>query len=172
WDQVRGQVRDQVWGQVWGQVRGQVWDQVRGQVNNSVASYFEANWLAFYRFFHEVFEENTLIHLALFNEMVCGYRLEREEAWLVRKPVRLERDEQGRLHSGDGMCIQYAGGWGFYAWHGVRVPERIILQPGALTRQDWMSEENLEVRRAIQERLGTDRFVELVGGKCIDAGKR
>ncbi len=35
-----------------------------------------------------------------------------------------------------------------------------------------MQEENAEVRRVICERLGSDRFVEVVGGKCIDEGKR
>lgn len=31
---------------------------------------------------------------------------------------------------------------------------------------------NVERRRAIQERLGTERFIDLVGGKLIDAGRR
>ena len=144
-----------------------VWD----SVSASVRGYLDANWLAFYRFFHETFAENQLIHLALFNESVCGYRPGKQEAWLVRKPIRLERDERGRLHSADGMCIQYRDGWGFYAWHGVRVPEKIILHPEQLTKADWMDALNLEVRRAIQERMG-ERFVECIGGQLIDRGKR
>jgi hypothetical protein len=105
--------------------------------------------------------------MALFNEMVTGYHLGANEAWVVRKPIRLERDDRGRLHSDSGMCVQYRDGWGFYAWHGVRVPERIIMAPGELTREDWLNESNLEVRRVIQERLDAEQFVRLIGAKII-----
>lgn len=128
-------------------------------------------WLAFYRFFSEVFELNDLINLAIFNEMVGGYCLGPDEAWLVRKPTRIEHDAQGRLHSATRPCIEYADGWSFYAWHGVCVPEKVILHPEEISKQDLLQESNLEVRRAIQERLGADRFVELLGGVYLDQGR-
>ncbi len=123
-------------------VRASVWDSVRASVGASVrasvGAYYNENWLAFYQFFHEVFEENKLIHLALFNEMVSGYYLGSKEALLVRKPVILERDDQGRLHSASGMCMQYRDGWGFYAWHGVRVSEKIILLVNDLKSEHFL----------------------------------
>ncbi len=176
WDSVRDSVWDSVWASVWDSVRdsvgNSVWDSVWASVWDSVWAYYDENVHAFYRFFHEVLEANDLIHLALFNEMVSGFRLGRKEAWFVRKPVILERDEQGRLHSSTGKCMQYRDGWGFYTWHGVRCSEKIILHPESLTKEDWLREENLEIRRVIQERLGNERFVELVGGVCIDHGRR
>lgn len=141
-------------------------------LDTSAVAYGNACELVLYQFFHEMFEENELIHLALLNEMVSGYHLDREKAWLVRKPTLLERDAQGRLHSASGPCIQYRDGLGAYAWHGVHVSERLIMHPEQITRQEWVQERNAEVRRAIQERLGTERFIELVGGKQIDAGSR
>ncbi len=168
WDSVRASVGASVGASVWDSVRASVGASVR----DSVGAYYDENWLAFYQFFHEVFEENKLIHLALFNEMVSGYRAGSQEAWLVRKPCVLKRDEQGRLHSASGMCMQYRDGWGFYAWHGVRVPERLILHPESITKEEWLHESNLEIRRVMQERLGNERFVALVGGKCIHIGKR
>jgi hypothetical protein len=119
-----------------------------------------------------VFEENDRIHLALFNEMVCGYRLGSKQAWLVRKPIRLECDAQGRLHSADGMGIQFRDGWGMYAWHGIRCSEKLILHPEQLSKEEWMNEGNQEIRRIMQERPGNERFVEMVGGRCIDQGQR
>ncbi|QBD75737.1 hypothetical protein EPA93_06840 [Ktedonosporobacter rubrisoli] len=158
----------------WANVEESVWGcQGLGDiVLLSLQAYNDAYWLAFFRFLHEVFEENKLIHWALFNELVSGYRLQSKEAWLVRKPILLECDEQGRLHSASGRCLQYRDGWGWYAWHGVRMPEKIILHPQQLTREDWLQEHNVEVRRVIQEQLGNDRFVELIGGKYIDTGTR
>ncbi|MBO0792339.1 MAG: hypothetical protein J2P36_15525 [Ktedonobacteraceae bacterium] len=168
-----------VWNSVATIVGNSVWNSIldsrscqRSIVGASVAAFYNARVLELYRFFHEMFEENKLIHLAHFNEMVSGYRLDEKEAWVVCKPTFLELDAQGRLHSASGPCIRYRDGWGVYAWHGVRVPEKLILHPGQVTREDWMQERNVEVRRAIQERLGNERFIEMVGGKQIDVGRR
>lgn len=139
-------------------------------VQDIIRAYREENRLACFRFFHEVYENNPLIHLARLNEQVSGYRLGDAEAWLIRKPVRLERDEQGRLHSAGGMCIQYSDGLGFYAWHGVRCPRELIQ--GHITRADWLREPNLERRRVMEERLGSERFIALLGGRCIDQSRR
>ncbi len=173
WSSVWSSVGSSVGSSVWSSVGSSVWSSVGSSVWSSVWSsvtiaYFVQNELAFFRFFHEMFEENDLIHLALFNEMVSGYYLGSNEAWLVRKPVVLERDEQERLHSAAGKCVQYPDGWGFYAWHGVRVPERLILHPESITKKDWLREDNLEVRRVMQERMPD--FVQAIGGRCIDRG--
>ena len=176
---VAREIRDageSVWGRVMmaviDNVEASVWESVASIVWGSTWSYRVAHEFAMIRFFHEVFEETPLIHQALLNEMVSGYLSGSEQAWLVCKPIRLEFDEQGRLHSASGKCLQFRDGWGGYAWHGVLVPEKLIMHPEEVTREDWLQEHDLEVRRVIQERLGNDRFVELVGGRCIDTGTR
>jgi hypothetical protein len=164
------QTQDQTWRALEETIaRNWFW---QGDVRDIVRAYQEEDRLVCFRFFHEVYAGNALIHLARLNELVSGYHLGDAEAWLTRKPVRLERDAQGRLHSADGMCIQYRDGLGLYAWHGVRVPERIIKAPETLTRQDFLSETNVEVRRIIEERLGSERFIALLGGRCIDQSRR
>jgi RNA polymerase-interacting CarD/CdnL/TRCF family regulator len=163
-------------------VRDSVWDSMRDSVQDghkawasagqSANAYRKVSLLASYRFFHEMFEENQVIHLARFNEMVSGYLLGEREAWLVRKPTVLELDAQGRLHSVSGPCLEYRDLWGIYAWHGVRVFGELILYPEQVTRETWVQEPNVEVRRAIQERLGYERFIEMMGGRQIDANRR
>jgi hypothetical protein len=130
-----------------------------------------ANSLAFYRFFDEYLAPNALHTLAHFHERVSEYWPGTEEAILVRRPRVLIRDAEGRLHSGSGKCLEYPDGWGFYAWHGVRVPEHVILAPETLTREDFLKEWNGEVRRVMQERMGS-RFVSELGGQAIDASPR
>jgi hypothetical protein len=153
-------------------MEGIMWTEVWRSTEVSLSAYSCANWLNQYRFLHEVFEENEPIHLARFNELVSGYWLGSHEALLVRKPVILQYDERGRLHNANGPCLQYRDGWVFYAWHGVHVREKLIMHPEHVTRQEWMLEPNAEVRRVIQERLGMERFIELMGGRCIERGKR
>jgi len=90
----------------------------------STQAYRQEKWLAVSRWLHEVGEPNAGFHLAAFNELVSGYRLGRQAAWLVRKPVHLECDEQGRLHSEAGRCVVYRDGWGVSARYGALVRER------------------------------------------------
>src|SRR5262249_47263755 len=78
---------------------------------------------------------------------------------------------EGRLHNATGTCMEYRDGWGVYAWHGMAVPEKVILAPERLSREDFLSERDVEVRRVIQERMGS-RFVPELGGVVLDSSPR
>jgi hypothetical protein len=97
--------------------------------------------------------------------------LGQDVALVVRRPRVLARDTEGRLHSAVGKCIEYHDGWGISAWHGVKVPEHVIRQAERLTREDVLSERDVEVRRVIQERMGS-RFVLELGGIALDSSPR
>jgi hypothetical protein len=195
WNSVEGSGRPSVWASVGARVRASVedsvWnsllasrqaserdsvlldvgDYVGGSVRTSVWSYDQASCLACSQFFDGYLAPNALQALAHFNALVSGYWLGQDTAVLVRRPALLARDSQGRLHSATGKCLEYPDGWGFYAWHGVRVPERVILAPERLSREDFLHAKNVEVRRVMQERMG-EQFMEQVGGVVIDSGPR
>jgi hypothetical protein len=138
---------------------------------HSICAYDEAVNLAYLHYFDTYAVPNQAHGLAHFNERVGGYWLGKEVALLVRRPKVLSRDAAGRLHSETGKCIEFRDGWGCYAWHGVRVDEKVILAPETLTRQDWTNARNTEVRRLIQERMG-QRFIWELGGRVINTGPR
>jgi hypothetical protein len=183
WDSIKIAVRDRVeehvllrvGGSIYrtaqDSVKGRSWNQVGRGLSAGVVAYFEAPSLAVAHFFAAYLAPNALHALAHFNEVVSGYWLGKREALVVRRPRLLARDAEGRLHSETGKCLEYRDGWGFYAWHGVLVPERVILRPETLTRDDFLNEQNVEVRRVMQERMG-ERFVPELGGTIIDAGSR
>lgn len=54
-----------------------------------------------------------------------------------------------------------------YQWHGVTVPERIILQPETISAADITGEQDAEVRRVMVERFGADRYIRESGAKII-----
>jgi hypothetical protein len=166
-DQLRIQLEGQLGDQLGDQLRSQLWYQI-GRI---FVAYYDAGWLVFYRFFDEHYQANDLHALAHFNELVSGYLPCQDLALLVRKPLRLAFDRDRRLHSATGTCVAYRDGWGFYAWHGVQVPERVIRTPEQLTRADFLGAENTEVRRVIQERMG-ERFVPELGGTLLQESAR
>lgn len=139
-------------------------------VQASVRAYEDASELALYLFFDQYLSPNDAHALAHFTDLVSGYWLIQDGAFIVSRPTLLALDEAGRLHSETGKCVEYRDGWGFYAWHGVAVPEKAILAPEQLTREDFLNEPNLEVRRAIWERMGNRGVPEL--GKVIERGPR
>ncbi len=114
---------------------------------------------------------NDLHALAAFNERVAAYQLGPDTAFLVRRPCRLSLDAEGWLHHETGKCLEFPDGWGFCTWHGMEVPDNIILAPERLSRQDFLNEENIEVRRIIQERMG-EQFMTKLGGVVLDTGPR
>jgi hypothetical protein len=87
------------------------------------------------------------------------------------RPSRLKRDGEGHLHSADGMAIAYRDGWGFWCWHGRRVPRWVIEEP---TVSRIVAEPNAEIRRCAIEVLGWERFASDAGltlvGSCPDPG--
>lgn len=143
--------------------------QVESSIWHSVLAYEAAPKLAFCRFFDTHIAPNEARALARFNELVSGYWFGKDVALIVRRLTRLAFDEAGRLHDASGPCVEYRDGWSFYAWHGVRAPEKLLLAPETLTRDDFLHEDNIEVRRLIQERMG-QRFVWELEGKFIDSG--
>lgn len=74
-------------------------------------------------------------------------------------PLVLKRDERNRLHSSEGPALVYRDGWGVWAWHGMRVPKRVIEFPNEIKIPEVEGEENAEIRRVMIERMGWERFI-------------
>jgi hypothetical protein len=158
---VDGQVRGQVRGQVDGQVGGQVGGQVRGRLINWVQGVlYGQHWAGYYSYFAAM-EAIGVTGL----EPIRGQQLvARSAGWwwayrnvaiITERPSQLRRDANGDLHSADGMALTYPDGWGFWAWHGRRVPQWVIEAPDV---EKIAAEPNVEVRRCAIESLGWEVF--------------
>ena len=73
----------------------------------------------------------------------------------------LAGDGYWRLHAPDGPAMAWLDGWQIHAWHGVRVPADVIERPETITAKRITAETNQEVRRAMVERIGWDRYLEM-----------
>jgi hypothetical protein len=85
----------------------------------------------------------------------------REIIAVPRPALRIEND---RLHCADAPAVcwpqpEWGGGESYYFWHGVQVPERVILAPEGLTAEKIAHEGNVEVRRIMIERFGVERYL-------------
>jgi hypothetical protein len=153
-------VRESAWKSVWESGYGQ----------------HDANWLAFYDFFRDVcgLESQTSKLSGHFEQARSAgwYLPHRNICWVSERHNVLMRDERGRLHSEVGPSVMYPDGWAIYAWHGVRVPARVIEERDGITVKEIVAETNTEVRRAMRNLYGNDRFMVDAGAKEIDAAPK
>ena len=128
----------------------------------------EAAWLAFYQFLLVEVELDCCKPLQGLMEMaeVCGWWTPMQDVAIFQdRPLHVKQDAGNRAHCQDGMAIQYRDGWGLYAWHGMRVQEKYIMDPVTV---EWIKEEkNAELRRVLIARYGMTNYMRDVGAKLL-----
>ena len=153
--QLRGQLR----GQLREQLGGQLGDQLGDQLFQS--SYFiggqEAFWLAFYEYGEYLgahFAPRTKAHFDAYRTyaLTAGWLYPYKSiAFVSDRPAEIHFDAQRRLHSATGMAVSFRDGWGLHAWHGLRVPARLI-EAQEFSAEAIEGENNAEFRRVLLER--------------------
>ncbi len=153
-------VRDSVWASVWASVGVSVRESVYGS--------HDAHWLSIFDFYlsvlglTEVERLRPLIDLA----QCCGWWIPYKDVCILQhRHSELHRDDQGRLHNPGGMAVAYPDGWGLYAWHGLTVPESIIMQPP--TASAVLGEANAEYKRVLIERMGAEALMAEIGAIVV-----
>jgi hypothetical protein len=89
-------------------------------------------------------------------------------AIVSNRPSVLNRDAAGRLHSETGMAMQFRDGYGFYAWHGVRVPAKWIEDRANLDPNEVIKVSNVEQRAAGAAICGWQKMLSVLKQRVID----
>jgi hypothetical protein len=160
----RDQLGDQLWAQLWAQLRAQLGDQLGAQLWNYFGGQHWVYWQSFYKFCQQIGvrytdEQSKLLDLWIDEGRSLHWWFPYEGIVLLsERHTQIHVDDRGRLHCENGLACGYSDGWGIYSWHGVRVPESIILHPELITLELINKETNAEIRRAMVERYGLDRL--------------
>ncbi len=88
-------------------------------------------------------------------------------AIISERPLAIHRDDRGRLHGTDRPAMAYGDGFEVWAWHGVLVDRSAIVHPERITAASIDAEVNAEVRRALIERFGAERFIREGGAELV-----
>lgn len=155
------------------QVRSQVRSQVgSGVVDNDRGGAFWAGWCAYISFFRDVmgWENPALKRFQIDEELTkfCGWVWWHENVLAISdRPLRISRDDRGRLHNETQMAIEYRDGWGFCSWHGTVVPNDWITEK-SLSADKALKWKNIEQRRAACEILGWRNILERLDARVIN----
>jgi hypothetical protein len=186
-DAVAGAVNDAVRDAVAGAVRDAVRDEVGGAVRSVInnlwrhrlgGQFWVGGWYwgspSYVSYFREVCHldlgdemNSRAISYAATCEAACWWWPHRDFVMVCERPVRLERDAQGRLHSLAGQAIEWPDGWGLYRVHGVTVPSFVVEHPEEITVARIDAEANAEVRRIMIERYGAGRYMRDAGAQRV-----
>lgn len=79
------------------------------------------------------------------------------------EPSYIELDELNRIHGESSAALAWKDEFQVFGWHSVNVSRELILHPESVTRETILNEKNAEIRRCIQERIGSERYGELLG---------
>ncbi|MEG4217233.1 leucine-rich repeat domain-containing protein [Microcoleus sp. Pol14C6] len=100
----------------------------------------------------------------------CGWIFPFEKFCAVcDRPRHLRFDSQNRLHAEAEPAIEFADGWNFYYYHGVKLPEEYgKVHPNQWQSQWLLAEDNAEVRRVLIEAIGYERICQELQARQID----
>ncbi|MBO3739182.1 DUF6745 domain-containing protein [Actinoplanes flavus] len=88
-------------------------------------------------------------------------------AVLSERPVTLARDNVGRLHRGEGPAMEFADGYGLWAWRGMPIPSDLAAELPSLTVDRVRQETNAEIRRVMLEHFGYERYLSEAGARKV-----
>ena len=147
---------------------------VWASVGDSVRAWLDSGWVSHYKFFSEQFEENALNDWCIYLEQVNGGILSDTEVHLVRKPIRLVRNNEGRLHYDHGKAVEWEDGTGYYYLDGVELPEKIFnrVVNNETTADDMLSGElNSDQRAVVLRYLKPELLIKQLVAELINEGK-
>lgn len=88
---------------------------------------------------------------------------------IVMKFPHIYYNQAHRLHREDGPAVEFKDGTKAWLWNGVVFNDPLMwTNPDAIDRDYILKEKNAERRRGIQEKLGAERFAEVLGTIVVD----
>ena len=87
---------------------------------------------------------------------------------VVDRPLRIELNDEGRLHSLEGKAMEFRDGFGLWYINGVEVNEQIVMKPETLTFEQIRDEDNAEIKRIMIEQHGWDKYLESVPHEVVE----
>lgn len=93
------------------------------------------------------------------HELAPAYRFTRGACFVMRRPVNIDLDERGSLHSDLRAAVTFADHFKLYFMHGILLPLDLMEDRSRLTVERIESTDNAEVRRLLITLYGPEKFL-------------
>ncbi|HSA51037.1 MAG TPA: hypothetical protein VLH10_13155 [Yinghuangia sp.] len=152
--------------------------EARAATLDALGGQHDAAWLAAFDGLRHCFPELAASPAAEALDAVA--RVARSAGWwwpyegvvlVAERPTTLFRDENARLHSGEGPALAFPDGFALHAWRGMPIPADFVTglgpQGSGLDVNRIRNEDNAELRRVMLEIYGYDRYLSEVGARPL-----
>ncbi|MDI2131565.1 DUF6745 domain-containing protein [Yinghuangia seranimata] len=152
--------------------------EARAATLDAMGGQHDAAWLAAFDGLRRCFPE--LAHSPAAPALDAVGRVARAAGWwwpyervvlVAERPTQLHRDENARLHSGEGAALAFPDGFALHAWRGMPIPADFVTGLGprgsSLDATRIRNEDNAELRRVMLEIYGYDRYLSEVGAQPL-----
>ncbi len=130
--------------------------------------YFDLKWLLHYQGrLADIPHAKALFEVIDAGLMYC-YNFENLVLWCPLPRTVNFNPENLELHGEDEPSLAWNEHFQLFHWNGTEVPRKLIEAPNHISRNDFISVRNAEVRRCFQEKLGSERFSQLFDLEKID----
>jgi hypothetical protein len=161
-------VSRQVTSHVWRPINDQVARTVRHAMSTPAYGQHDAPWLAFADVLGQAGADVSEIEPTAEIAQSSGWWWPFDDVCVLSdRHSLLARDDRGRLHAAQGPAVMYPDGWSVYSWHGIVVDPSVVMHSHLITVAQIQAEPDLEVRRVLLERYGTERYLADSGTRTL-----
>ena len=127
-------------------------------------SYYDIIWLSFYKFMETICKIDNKLYNKYSEILDLGVydTIQLERFCIVCKLPKIIKRKMLRLHSNNSPAIEFVDGYKLYFHNGVCVPEKLIMTPDLITKEDILKESNAETRRCYMEILGATTYYNII----------
>jgi hypothetical protein len=144
------------------------------EISNFCWGAHEAGWVSFYAYMRDELKvPGTEVLNAYEKTLKLGWSLFYENLAIVSQKPTVLRRMNNVLHSTDKPAVEYADGYVLYRYKGLNMDNHTfaITNPESITVNIILKESNQEIKRALLEIYGYERFIEESGAKLIHSDK-
>lgn len=133
---------------------------------------YDGGWSAFYDYYQrlgvkqgENFDEwLKFLRAGIWDTVLCD-----EAAIICRRPIEVHYDDQNRLHSTTGPAVTWSDGQKSYVVTGIYIEDPSwIIDPGSITADAVLKQDNVELRRIMLSLMGMENFVAQAKSTVLD----
>ena len=190
--QLRSQLRSQLYSQLGSQLDSQLRSQLGSQLDSQLDSQLRSQkleyfymatsnwfgWTGYYVFYNYILNEllpKKKLKFKLFREFYEHFQeihisyMFPEIVFVSDFPKQINLNAEKQLHSYDQAALLYRDSYSLYMSNGIQMKKEYIETPvDKITKEMFLSEENVDVRREISRKLGIDKTIEMLGAETVD----
>jgi hypothetical protein len=170
YSQLYSQLDSQLGSRLRGQLGGQLGSQLYSQLDSHYIVLWWGTWVCYYDFAEYIgirFDTKKLNLFRRFVKNIHSCLPYKNIFFYSDKPIKCHWKGR-RLHNENGMAVEYADRWGWYALNGVVMKPEYVLTPAEKLRPDIiLKETNVDIRRELLRKIGVQRMLSY--GEEIDS---